>query len=87
MTVVALISYFRGMLIVIFRRINFNEGQQVISCSLFSLFSTEIDIVINTPKTEFSNIFRIQSLLTTLTFKSEVFFPMIKKSTNRKRFA
>ena len=56
-TVVVLISHFRGMPIVIFRRINCNEEQQVINCCFLAdsvlKFSAEIDIFINNPKTEF----------------------------------
>ena len=59
MTVMVLISHFRGMLIVIFRRINCNEEQQVINCCFLAdsvlKFSTEIDIFINCPETEFLN--------------------------------
>ena len=59
MTVMVLISHFRKMLIVIFRRINCNEEQQVINCCLLAdlvlKFSTKIDIFINSPETEFFN--------------------------------
>ena len=58
MTVVVPISHCRGMLIVIFRRMNCNGEQQVIHCWFFLAnsvlkFIIEIDIFINTPKTEF----------------------------------
>ena len=53
MTVVVPISHSRGMLIVIFRRINCNEEQQVINCWFFNCFST--DIFISTPKTKYLN--------------------------------
>ena len=57
MSVGVQISHNRGMRIVIFRRINCNEEQQVINYWFFSWFSTEIgteiDIFINTPKIEF----------------------------------
>ena len=58
-TFVVLISHFRGMLTVIVRRINFKEEQQVINCCFLAepvlKFSTEIDIFIKSPKTEFSH--------------------------------
>ena len=61
MTVVVLISHFRGMFIVIFRRLNCSEEQQFINWWFFSWFRAEIhcwneiDIFSNTPKTEFLN--------------------------------
>ena len=58
MTVVVLIFHFRGMLIVIVRRKNCNEEQQVIKSFADSVlkFSTGIDIFIDTPKFEFSHV-------------------------------
>ena len=49
-TPVVLISHFRGLLIVIFKRIKYNEEYQVISCCFLSWLCTEIYIFVKGPK-------------------------------------
>ena len=51
-TTLMLVSHFRGMLIVIFRRMNRNEEWQVIDCWFLTDSVLELVFLLNTPKTE-----------------------------------
>ena len=89
-TAAVLISHFRGLLIVIFRRIKYNEEYQVASQCFFKLTLywnslLKFIFLLNTPKAEIFYILR-QIVLFNAPLKKQIWWKIFVHGINRKIF-